>query len=175
MIFEISLKKKPRKLRAESVHSLVEKIVASEKLMGMVRRALPFDLVIALADLGLSPHDASRTALELIKRDTRESTLAGNPDPIDRHLFPPDPKQEPAEFPYDAMTIAGMEPGNKGHKRGLTNSVDIYKNQPGVGAGKGIQRKSAPHMKYGSDKGWSKSLGQFDLPELPEAKRFRTR
>jgi len=75
-----------------------------------------------------------------------------------RHHFPPDPRSEPGEWPYDAMSKASMSIKNKGKRRPLMNSkenkpnkvryaikgvfdTDHKLNAPGADAGGGVHSK----------------------------------
>ena len=119
-----------------------------------------------------------------------------NPD-ISPDQFPPKPRSEPGEWPYDAMNVAGMDLKNKGRKRGLTsgksNSGKVVKerekfkgpfepnlkfNQPGgdYGGSQGIYSKEPPHFNNSqSSSGRSyDSKGRPGWSSSPPGKEFES-
>lgn len=114
-----------------------------------------------------------------------------NPD-----YFPPQPRPDPEEWPYDKATVAYMDPHNKGQKRGMMDAKDndppgenpfnanLKKRlQPGgdYGGSQGIYSRDTPHFDNPDSSsgrsydakgkpGWSSSPPgkQFDLPEDPD-------
>lgn len=80
------------------------------------------------------PPEKKRDKPRLLRFKQDESTLArpqgktmwGRPGPADvpRHHFPPDPRDEPEEWPFDDMTVASMKPSHRSPKRPLTAAKD---------------------------------------------------
>jgi hypothetical protein len=95
--------------------------------------------------------------------------------------FPPKPRSNSAEFPYDSNTLFITDPKIKGQKRPLMQGYEptSKSNKEPGGSGLGIFQKATPNVNQNStpdigsswDKngvaGWSRSLQykEFDLPE----------
>lgn len=179
----------------------VDKLV-KQKLLGLIKVMKPLDMVtLIMKKLDLQPQAASRMVVNLLKKVHTNKSLkeldfvSFIPKPIDKGRgFPPPPIKRPTEWPYDAGTVAIMDPHAKGRKKGLTNGFDpseeesedpntIMKdpskmriNGPGHGA-PGLQQKSSPHSIDGSQsnsgsswskagvKGWSRALDATDIPD----------
>lgn len=147
---------------------IIEQLVTSSSVMELVKVMQPLDMVAVLVrDFDLCPHDASKATLNLIKHSHDvhyESDLTPGAD-MKRWHFPPDPRQEPSEWPFDDMTKAVMDPKNKGKKRPLMQGKDD-------GEGNALHQKNAPHFKGNAGftkdgySGWSKSPSdkEFNLP-----------
>lgn len=110
---------------------------------------------------------------------------------IPRHHFPPDPRDRPEGWPYDAATKAGMDPAKRGHRRGLTSgkdvryvfkkgnpfNTDLRLGQDGMDGGGGIYQKSrhsrdnstpsGPTWSKQGSPGWSSSPPgkEYDMPD----------
>ena len=173
-----------------------------------------------ISDMALVPKDAAKVVMSLrkqaesvmVRRDfPTPTTLKGddevinsltNPEELDefagahgpesppRHHLPPDPIDEPGEWPYDDMTTAGMATKNKQRKRSITsskkpkkrinryvfgnvNDKDLAVTAPGV-SGKGVSQKSAPHSDGDQPSGgssWS-TRGRPGWSSSPPGKEF---
>lgn len=97
------------------------------------------------------------------------------------HQFPPKPTTKSNDWPYDASTVAVMDPHSKGRRRPLMQNADLSKkNNPG-GTGNALFQKSGPHNVSGNSSdsssitvngypGWSSTMAdkEYDLPEESE-------
>jgi len=100
-----------------------------------------------------------------------------------KHQFPPDPRGEVDDWPYDDMTKTGMKPVNKSRKRPLMMGKnpldqDLRKRQPGGdgAGGGGIYQKNSPHfsdnsMSTAGNSSWSKR-GVAGWSSSPPGKEF---
>jgi len=199
-----------------------DRLFSNKKVLDIVSKLNPIDIVTVLVrDASLTPRDASKVALSLIKKtegmsspgiETNKefpvpaSSKRGTPrffnpediTPIDdideadtfqRHQFPPDPRPEAGDWPYDDHTVQGLKPKNRSRLKSLTagkNNVSyVFKKtpkSPPATVGMGIHAKSAPHAAGNSTPsggssytrqgtpGWSSSPtgAEFDLPNEKE-------
>lgn len=187
--------------------ALVEKLVADTKVLGLVKMMQPVDVVAIISkDLDLFPDEAERVTSSLLhhahncegmsspgiesnkkypvpeklrKKDIEEYINIVPKYDFSRYHFPPDPVDEPGEWPYDDMTKAAIDPKNKSRKRPLMQGpldTDLRKNQPGGdgAGGKGIYSKNAPHNRHNSTpsgRSWDRK-GTPGWSSSPQGKEF---
>ncbi len=156
----------------ESVGTIVEKLVKSGKVNELVKVMKPLEVVKAFAEMGLSPHDASRATIGLFKKLGETNFINFSNASSDRRHFASTTKSRPQGWPYDDMNVAGMEPSVQTKRKPLMNGVfdkEINPYVPADGtAGSGTQQKNAPHNIIGRD--WSENPQNKDF-QVPESKK----
>ncbi len=93
----------------------------------------------------------------------------GHGDSTGDGQVPPKPRPEPQEWPYDGMTLQGMDPENKSGHKPMLNGVsdrqlDPTQKQPGI-AGMGTQSRRSPHNISGQDWSHNPQNRDYDPPE----------
>jgi hypothetical protein len=171
---------------SEDLKDLIGKLKANGKVMGLVKLMKPMDVVAVISTkMELCDRDAKFVTKNLLQhKESYINNLGALVPDIKRYHFPPDPIEEPGQWPYDDMTKAAMDPHNKGKKRPLMTSLDPLdidpqaKDQSGT-SDSGLYLKSPPHAQGNSmpvsgrsfDKrgtpGWSASPPgkEFELPD----------
>lgn len=182
----------------KQLKDLVSKLVADKKVMGLVKLMQPTDVIAVIStDLDLQDEDAENVVANLIQHAhgahyegmaspgieklpypvpssiRRDNTKTEDISDLSPHQFPPDPREEPKKWPYDAMTKAGMDPKFKGKRKPLMQGPfdpNLKKNRPGGDAGaNALQSAPQPHAdnSYHGRAGWSSTPPgkEYDLPE----------
>ena len=181
----------------ENIQNMLERLVSKQEIVELVKVMKPIEIMKVLAqDHALCASDAAQLAFGLlssvgdVQKEDYTSIPIGPPE-INGNQFPPPPRARPAEFPYDAMTVAGMDPKNKAHKRSLTMGKkdsasikvllkkgifdpEMSLNQPGGDGGNGTQISMKPGSGNmpGGGSSWSKQ-GVAGWSSSPPGKEFK--
>lgn len=107
---------------------------------------------------------------EIEESDNFTNNLGGIAPEMDPDQFPPPPRPEPGNWPYDAMNIAAMDIKNKGKKRGMMDAFTPPGEDP---FNANLKKRLQPGGDYGGSQGiYSRNSSHFDNSQSSSGRSY---